>query len=70
MAAFAIASVTWGSDEPPETPEHVTGEQPYPFDTADPREEEDDTPPIELPDSVAPKLDQLSRGRSRVPEKQ
>ena len=60
MAAFAIASVTWGSDEPPETPEHVTGEQLYPFDSADPREEEEDTSPIELPESVAPRLDLLS----------
>jgi len=35
-------------------PEHVVGENPYPFDTNDPREEEKE--PIELPDSVATKL--------------
>lgn len=38
-----------------ETPEHVVGNDPYPFDTADPRKQKDE-PPIELPDAVAPKL--------------
>ena len=32
----------------------MVGQQAYPFDTVDPREKE--KPPIELPDSVAPKL--------------
>jgi agmatinase len=36
------------------TPEHAVGEQAYPFDTVDHREEK--PPPIELPESVAPKL--------------
>ena len=40
------------------TPEHVVGEEAYPFDTVDPREEK--KPPIELPDSVAPKLSLLT----------
>ena len=53
--AIMLAAVAWSSDEAPQTPEHVTGEQLYPFDTTDPRDEEDE-PPIELPDSVAPKL--------------
>jgi agmatinase len=35
-------------------PEHVVGDNPYPFETEDPREEKED--PIELPDSVADKL--------------
>ncbi|HXV65363.1 MAG TPA: agmatinase family protein [Vicinamibacteria bacterium] len=48
----ASAAVTWAQQQT--TPEHVVGEQAYPFDTVDPREEE--TPPIELPESVAPKL--------------
>ena len=48
-------TVVLASDEPVDTPEHVVGEQAYPFDSNDPREE-DDKPPIELPDSVAPKL--------------
>ena len=46
------------ADDKPETPEHVVGDHAYPFDTADPRIEE--KPPIELPDSVAPKLEQLT----------
>ena len=49
---------TLAQNEPIQTPEHVVGEQPYPFDTRDPREEE--KPPIELPDSVAPKLELLT----------
>ncbi len=58
LAATAIASLAFASDEAVDTPEHVTGEQRYPFDSADPREE--DEPPIELPDSVAPKLELLT----------
>ncbi len=58
LAATAVASVAFASDEAVDTPEHVTGEQRYPFDSADPREE--DEPPIELPDSVAPKLELLT----------
>jgi len=56
-AALFVSSTTvvLASDEPVDTPEHVVGEQAYPFDSNDPREE-DDKPPIELPDSVAPKL--------------
>ena len=46
------------ADERIETPEHVVGDQPYPFDTVDPRDE--DEPPIELPDSVTPKLSLLA----------
>ncbi len=40
------------------TPEHVTGTKAYPFDTVDPRYV--DTPAIELPDSVAIKLELLT----------
>jgi len=56
-AALFVASTTvvWASDDTHHTPGHVVGEQAYPFDSNDPREE-DDEPPIELPDSVAPKL--------------
>jgi hypothetical protein len=43
---------------PPETHGHVTGDTAYPFETKDPREKE--KPPIELPDSVAPKLELLT----------
>jgi arginase len=49
--------LTW-ADEVPDTPEHVVGEAAYPFDTVDPREEKKE--PIELPDSVAPKLELLT----------
>lgn len=46
------------ASEPPATPEHVVGTDPYPFETVDPREEE--RPGIELPDSVRPKLELLT----------
>jgi agmatinase len=52
--AAALAPMGWAQEERPATPEHVVGQKAYPFDTVDPREEE--KPPIELPDSVAPKL--------------
>lgn len=54
FVAIAVAPHAFAADEPPETPEHVVGSEAYPFDTVDPREEEE--PPIELPDSVASKL--------------
>jgi agmatinase len=52
----APASVGWAQEQTThEHPhEHVVGQQAYPFDTVDPREEE--PPPIELPESVVPKL--------------
>jgi agmatinase len=58
--AIAATPGGWAQDDAqdqvdtPVTPEHVVGEQPYPFDTRDPRVEE--KPAIELPDSVMPKL--------------
>ena len=42
----------------PETPEHVVGDGPYPFDTVDPRVEAGEA--IELPESVMPKLELLT----------
>lgn len=59
VAAIALATglttqTAFAADEP----EHVTGTNPYPFEMADPREEE--RPPIELPDSVSDKLGLLS----------
>ena len=42
----------------PQTPEHVTGDDPYPFDAADPREEDGDA--IELPEDIAAKIALLS----------
>lgn len=59
-AALATAAAMGGpataaaTDEGLETPEHVVGTDPYPFDAEDPREE--DAPGIELPEAVAPKL--------------
>lgn len=41
-----------------QTPGHVVGENPYPFDTVDPREEVPE--PIELPEAVMPLLKDLS----------
>jgi len=58
LLVAAVVPVAWAQDEKPATPEHVVGEQAYPFDTVDPREEE--KPPLELPDSVAPKLELLT----------
>ena len=60
LRALALAFFLAGpaSAETPETPEHVTGDDPYPFDTADPRVEKGD--PIELPESVADKLSLLT----------
>jgi agmatinase len=58
LAALAPACpTTWANDEP-DMPEHVVGENPYPFSTEDSREEQPE--PIELPDSVAEKLALLS----------
>ena len=54
LLAILLAIPVVSAHEPVETPEHVTGDQAYPFETADPRIEE--PPPIELPESVTPKL--------------
>jgi agmatinase len=58
LLATALAAPLAWADEVPEMPEHVVGDAAYPFDTADPREEKKEA--IELPDSVAPKLDLLT----------
>ena len=57
--AVLLAAPGWAQDAPIHTPEHVVGTGAYPFDTTDPRET-DERPPIELPESVAPKLALLS----------
>jgi len=54
LVAIAAPPASGADGEVPDTPEHVVGEQRYPFDTVDHREKEE--PPIELPDHVAPKL--------------
>ena len=59
LLATALAVPLAWADEVPDTPEHVVGEAAYPFDTVDPREEKKE--PIELPDSVAPKLELLTK---------
>lgn len=53
-APAVIAAAAVAQEQPIDMPEHVIGEQRYPFETADPRIEE--RPPIDLPDSVEPKL--------------
>jgi agmatinase len=58
LAAMLLAPIAWADGEHPQTPEHVVGEQRYPFDTVDHREKEE--PSIELPASVAPKLELLT----------
>src|SRR3989304_5965106 len=59
LLATAVAPTALAQDERPATPEHVVGQQAYPFDTVDPRGGEH--PPTELPDSGAPKLALLTR---------
>ena len=54
LLAAAAAPLAWAQEEKRPTPEHVVGERAYPFDTIDRREEA--KPPLELPDSVTPKL--------------
>jgi len=54
VASLLLAPYALAQDAVVQTPEHVTGERAYPFETKDPRVE--DGPPIELPDSVAHKL--------------
>lgn len=46
------------ADDVHDMPEHIVGDDPYPFETDDPREEEPEG--IELPDNVASKLALLS----------
>ena len=58
LIAIMAAPASLANEPPPATPEHATGAQPYPFDTADPRVEE--KPPLELPDSITPKLELLT----------
>lgn len=58
IVAVLAAPVACAQDDPVQTPEHIVGEQAYPFDTKDHREEVE--PPIELPGSVAPKLQLLT----------
>jgi len=33
VVAIMVAAVAWAQDDPVQTPEHVVGEQAYPFDT-------------------------------------
>lgn len=55
---LGLATALSATAEPPDTPEHVVGTNPYPFETADPREEERSG--IELPESILPRLEQLT----------
>ena len=57
VAVFGFASLPLLAQD---TPEHVTGTDPYPFPMRDFRGFEDPGDPIELPESVAPKLELLS----------
>ena len=43
---FLVMPLALGQDAPIDTPEHVVGDQSYPFDTVDPRETE--RPPVVL----------------------
>ena len=59
IALAAMTSLVIAQDELPATPEHVVGDDPYPFETEDARYK-DDRPPIELPESVDPKFELLT----------
>lgn len=54
VAGLLVFSASHGLADSRQTPEHVTGDAAYPFDTKDPRETAPE--PIELPDSVADRL--------------
>ena len=56
--AMLVANPLLAQQETIEIPGHVVGTDPYPFETADPRIQK--RPPIELPESVEPKLVLLS----------
>ncbi|MDX1509583.1 MAG: hypothetical protein R3358_14950, partial [Woeseiaceae bacterium] len=56
--ALVVCLAATSAAETPDTPEHVVGDNPYPFDTADPRVEKGEA--IELPDEVADKLSLLT----------
>jgi len=58
IAAVSLAMPYATAEEAPDTPEHVVGDNSYPFNTVDPRVEEKEA--IELPESVAPKLELLT----------
>lgn len=58
LASFGLTSPLTLANDEPDMPEHVVGENPYPFPTEDAREEQAE--PIELPDSAAEKLALLS----------
>ena len=54
FVAAGISGTAALAGDIPDTPEHVVGDNPYPFDTVDKRVEEKEA--IELPESVMPKL--------------
>lgn len=54
IATLGLVAFGAVASESPETPEHVVGENAYPFDTLDPRDKAKEA--IELPESVTPKL--------------
>jgi len=58
LCSLVLATFSVAAEETTDTPEHVIGTQAYPFDTADPRVEEEE--PLELPDSIADKLELLA----------
>ena len=58
IAVASLAGLHASANEVPETPEHIVGDQAYPFDMADPRVEKGEA--IELPDSVSAKLELLT----------
>jgi len=60
LSATALPVMAQDAPVVPETPEHIAGKDPYPFEMRDFRGFEDPEPPIELPDSVTPRLSMLT----------
>ncbi len=60
LSVVAIPAMAQDTPTAPETPEHIAGTNPYPFEMRDFRGFEDPDPPIELPESITPKLSMLT----------
>ena len=58
LPTIVASAIALAQENPAKTPEHIVGDARYPFKTEDVRDEE--RPPIELPDSVTPKLELLT----------
>ena len=58
ICSLLLTTFSLAAEETIDTPEHVIATQAYPFDTADPRIEDEE--PLELPEAIADKLELLA----------